>query len=266
VIRFRCACGCQQTFLIGDLAGRAIRCPSSGRRWRFSPETLARRRLPAERLRKWSRPNEILPYLAARAGDRKRRLLHCSFCRLRWRELAPFHRRAVETAERYADGLAGDEELAVAAALAGEDPRALAESEGAIGSWVSRFYGLWTEGPPRSPAPPWVLAALRNDELSFPEPATPAERKARCDAIRELFGCLFWAPALDPTWLAWGDGTVPKLARAISDERRWADLPILGDALEEAGCSDAVFLDHCRQPAEHRPGCWLLDLLAGRKT
>jgi len=42
-------------------------------------------------------------------------------------------------------------------------------------------------------------------------------------------------------------------------------LPNLADALEDAGCRNADLLDHCRQPGEHVRGCWLLDLLLGKK-
>lgn len=69
---------------------------------------------------------------------------------------------------------------------------------------------------------------------------------------------------LDPTWLAWCDKTVPKLARAIYEERAFDRLPILADALEEAGCADADILDHCRQPGEHVRGCWVIDLILGK--
>jgi hypothetical protein len=57
---------------------------------------------------------------------------------------------------------------------------------------------------------------------------------------------------------------VVKIARTITDERRFGDLPVLADALEEAGCTDPNFLVHCRRPAEHVLGCWLLDALLGR--
>ena len=42
---------------------------------------------------------------------------------------------------------------------------------------------------------------------------------------------------IEPSWLAWNDATVAKVAYAISTEKRWEDLPILADALEEAGCT-----------------------------
>ncbi len=59
--------------------------------------------------------------------------------------------------------------------------------------------------------------------------------------------------------LTWDGGTVPKLARAISEGGAFQDLPVLGDALEEAGCTNAAVLNHCRRPGEHWRGCWVLD-------
>jgi CheY-like chemotaxis protein len=67
------------------------------------------------------------------------------------------------------------------------------------------------------------------------------------------------AVAFDPAFLTWGGGTIPNLARTISDEGAFHDLPVLADALEEAGCTDADALDHCRRPGEHLRGCWVLD-------
>jgi carbon storage regulator len=71
--------------------------------------------------------------------------------------------------------------------------------------------------------------------------------------------CPAVAVNLDPAWLAWKDGTVARLARAIRDERAWDRLPILADALEEAGCADAVILGHCRAGAAHWAGCRVVD-------
>jgi ATP-dependent Clp protease ATP-binding subunit ClpA len=67
----------------------------------------------------------------------------------------------------------------------------------------------------------------------------------------------------DPAWLTREGGQAARVARAIYEERRWGDLPVLADALEEAGCADREILDHCRRPGEHGPGCWVLDLLLG---
>jgi hypothetical protein len=55
-----------------------------------------------------------------------------------------------------------------------------------------------------------------------------------------------------------------QLACAIYDDRAFEQLPILADALEEAGCDNADILAHCRGPGPHVRGCWLVDLLLGK--
>jgi hypothetical protein len=42
-------------------------------------------------------------------------------------------------------------------------------------------------------------------------------------------------------------------------------MPVLADALQDAGCDNTDILNHCRQPGEHVRGCWVVDLLTGRK-
>jgi hypothetical protein len=98
-----------------------------------------------------------------------------------------------------------------------------------------------------------------------------AETKGRAETYRRqstLLRCIFGNPfrpaALDPAWLRRNDGTAAKLAQAVYEERRFADLPILADALEEAGCTDAAILAHCREPGDHVRGCWVVDLLLGK--
>ncbi len=88
----------------------------------------------------------------------------------------------------------------------------------------------------------------------------------RCsDLLRELFGNPFRRARLDPDWLAWNAATVERLARAIYQEERFDELPLLADALTEAGCTDIQILDHLRQPSGHVCGCWALDLLLGKE-
>jgi hypothetical protein len=91
------------------------------------------------------------------------------------------------------------------------------------------------------------------------------ENGAQSSLLRDVVGNPFRLIAFDPTWLAWNGGTVPKLAQAIYDERRFADLPILADALEEAGCSEPAILSHCRSDGQHVRGCWVVDLLLGKE-
>ena len=90
------------------------------------------------------------------------------------------------------------------------------------------------------------------------------EAAEQCRLVRDIFPNPFLEFAFDPAWLEWNDGTVSELAPAIYDDRHFEDLPVLGDALEEAGCSDPLILDHCRSEAEHVRGCWVVDLMTGR--
>ena len=80
--------------------------------------------------------------------------------------------------------------------------------------------------------------------------------------LRCLFGNPFRPVPVIPS--AWRTPTVLGMARAIYTERRFEDLPILADALEDAGCTDAALLDHCRGPGPHVRGCWVVDLLLGK--
>ena len=83
--------------------------------------------------------------------------------------------------------------------------------------------------------------------------------------VRDIFGNPFHAVGIDVAWLTWHDGTVPKIAQAIYDSRAFGYLPILADALEEAGCEDAGILNHCREPGLHVEGCWVVDLVPGKE-
>src|SRR5262245_58234093 len=65
--------------------------------------------------------------------------------------------------------------------------------------------------------------------------------KETCIHREEIWEALFGPPSrvvLDPAWLAWNDGTIVRLAKAIAAEANYGALPILADALEEAGCTD----------------------------
>ena len=55
------------------------------------------------------------------------------------------------------------------------------------------------------------------------------------------------------------------MAREIYQRGSFQDLPILADALEDAGCDDAELLTHCRSQGEHVRGCWIVDAILGLK-
>ena len=82
--------------------------------------------------------------------------------------------------------------------------------------------------------------------------------------LRDIFGNPFRPASINPSWLTWNDGAIGKIAEGIYDKRAFDRVPILADALEEAGCTDASILPHCRQPGEHARGCWVIDMLLGK--
>jgi hypothetical protein len=55
-----------------------------------------------------------------------------------------------------------------------------------------------------------------------------------------------------------------QIAQGVHEEQRFGDLPVLADALEEAGCDEQTILSHCRSEGPHVRGCWVLDLLLDR--
>jgi hypothetical protein len=79
--------------------------------------------------------------------------------------------------------------------------------------------------------------------------------------VRDVFGSFFYRVAIDPRWLS---STVLDLARTIDAEKCYERMPILADALMDAGCDDEALLNHCQQPIEHVKGCWAIDLLLGK--
>jgi hypothetical protein len=87
------------------------------------------------------------------------------------------------------------------------------------------------------------------------------ERAAQAALLRDILGNPFRPVKPASDWLKWNNGTIPALVRSIYEARAFDQLPLLADALEDAGCTNPVILDHCREPAEHAPGCWLLDAL-----
>lgn len=63
----------------------------------------------------------------------------------------------------------------------------------------------------------------------------------------------------------WRTGNVIALAQAIDGERAFDRLPILADAMEDAGCTNVEVLNHCRQPSVHVRGCWVVDLVLAKE-
>jgi hypothetical protein len=80
--------------------------------------------------------------------------------------------------------------------------------------------------------------------------------------LRDIFGNPFRPVTFNPHWLT---ATVQRLASLIYEERQFDKMPLLGDALEEAGCDNADVLQHCRAGGEHVRGCWVVDKMLGKE-
>ncbi|WP_238602719.1 hypothetical protein [Fimbriiglobus ruber] len=89
--------------------------------------------------------------------------------------------------------------------------------------------------------------------------STPDDRTI---LARDIFGNPFRPVIFDPAWLT---STGIALARQMYDSHDFSAMPILADALEDAGCCHDQVLSHCRGPGPHVRGCWVVDLLLGKE-
>jgi hypothetical protein len=219
----------------------------------------------------WTALDSMLRYLESHKGiywtspgRHRMRLFACACVRCVWEYLdQPGSRAAVEAAEAQADGRASSWQLrdasrrafAVAHTSPTEGDRTPRQQRAALAAAAVASHNA-------QDAVRLVLRAL------FADPALAGERfptrEDCCGLLRELFGNPFRPTTVAPEWLRWNDGTLSKIARAIHDERAPDRLPLLADALEDAGCTDPVLLDHCRGPGRHVRGCWVVDLLRGQ--
>jgi hypothetical protein len=91
---------------------------------------------------------------------------------------------------------------------------------------------------------------------------TSERRRVAQSHIRCVLGNPFRPVTLDHSWIS---SNVVDLARTIYDERAFERLPILADALMDAGCADEQMLKHCRSKGPHVRGCWVVDLVLGKE-
>ena len=214
-----------------------------------------------------------------KAGRRKLRLFGCFSCRQLWEQMTDARsQHAVEVAERLADDRAAPAEVKRAAEQAtmarvaainlanqgGIQYRRDAEARG----WLSN--DEWTAAGAATAVldTAWRSFTCRTlfywrTESDLARTLSPARRRAQANALRCICGNPFRPVEVDPSWLTWNEGTVRRVARSIYDDRAWDQLPVLGDALEDAGCTHEGMLAHCRGPGPHTRGCWVMDLLLG---
>jgi hypothetical protein len=96
-----------------------------------------------------------------------------------------------------------------------------------------------------------------------------ADLKALGRFLLELCGNVCSPPVLDPAWLT---RDVVALAESIESQGTFESMPILNDALLDAGCNSRAVLRHCRgllehedQPNQHAPGCWVIAAILNRE-
>ena len=214
----------------------------------------------------------MLTFLGGKPGERKLRLFTCACWRQRWPEPTdPRSAWAVAAAERYADGLCSWAAVKAAHEEASLCLRAAGQALDEAGWGTDRAAFRAAQDRHRAAcATEWATAggnifAAEHVLRLAQEGATKKQRAGFADLVREVFGNPFRAAPVDPAWLTWHGGLLVSMARRMYDGRDFADMPVLADALEEAGCTDASILDHLRSPGAHVRGCWAVDLLLGKE-
>jgi hypothetical protein len=211
-----------------------------------------------------TQPWRMLEFLLGpgRASDRKLRLFAAACCRRSWEQLTNRELRlSIETAELFADGKVSQKargSVFAAAKASGvtfkTSPPCVAFAASLcsvkdIRLWIGTIWYQSLGGPIQQHS---STAVLLRDIFGNPFRPLPPRKGQRS-----------WQKKLG-AWLAWKDGTVAKPAQGIYEARAFDHLPVLADALEEAGCTDAALLGHLRGPGPHVRGCHGVDLLLGR--
>jgi hypothetical protein len=248
---FHCPCCSGHYLLPASAAGQTFVCPMTSVRFRL-PGGL-RSNFGPDQWQTCDRPRVLLSclrLLGRPLDERRLRLLTVAVSRLgeppasvgRWSAI-------LAAGEHHADGLLPEPARRAAAAEADVLAGQVMFAEGQA-AWPARLL------------PTGLRAGTLNEgELVWNLLECSAMQSG---AIRELAGNPFDLHRILPQWLASNDRAVPHLAAAIYEERAFERLPILADALEDAGCADSGLLDHLRGPGPHTLGCWALDLLRGR--
>jgi hypothetical protein len=215
----------------------------------------------------------------SKRGRRRLRLFGCASCRLFCdAESDPRSLAAIEYTERFTDGEVGAAEMAEAAKAAHRAtldiefrrrPEGTKRTEipGLLAA-VAAFHLVAKHGKRADWCAYAVFRASPAPNLPFLTP-DPVEQQRWADQLRlmsqllrDIVGNPFRPITLKPSWRT---SNVVALARGIYDDRAFDHLPILADALEEAGCTDQTVLNHLRGPGPHVRGCWAVDLLLGKE-
>jgi hypothetical protein len=227
---------------------------------------------------------KLLFEVAPQGGERRLRLFACACCRLAWPLLAPPAQQTVEMFEGLADGVAISREVPTRFRVQADTGSAgvwAVEAVEGLRGWFSHpfdaagiaAHGLrWQMQPqagfrgPLDSAAAVPAHAARAARDAVGEWAWTRARALEVALVADIYGTAFHGPwTVRPEWLRWNDGCLVKMAQVLYDSHRFEEMPILADALEEAGCEDAHVLDHCRSHPRHARGCWVVDALLRRE-
>lgn len=198
---------------------------------------------------------EPLSFLDGTTSDRKLRLFSCGCCRRLWDTLTDSERAVVEAAERIIDGARTAPDIALVdhATTHWNSPnypfRYSWRSVGCI------FHGVRGRTPAQMQ---WWISGLAGYS-GTKTPATRQEARAQMILLRDVVGNPFRPVAFSPEWRS---ETAVILAQQMYELREFSAMPILADALQDAGCDNEELLNHCRDTTQpHIRGCWVVDLV-----
>jgi hypothetical protein len=205
-------------------------------------------------------------------SKRKLRLFGCACVRRVWGALADDRlRRALEVAERFADGLATPRQLASARKAAQTLCKGIGDiiadhGPMAVGALCGQGVSVFTVAESTGA----IAAEARSDEGASWDTAHAQEQRAQAVLLRDIFGNPFKPVVVNEAWLT---PAITRLGQAAYDARRLPEdsldqsgLAVLADALEEARCAEEAILGHLRQPGQvHVRGCWCLDVILGKR-
>lgn len=189
-------------------------------------------------------------------NSRKARLFACGCFRLIWDRITlPGIKEDVELAEARADRQVKQSDLRNRRFPPGDSPPNSPD-------WFLRLYVssiLGTKITPEYMA--WVTRVCFHPELWYTR-YSGETNSAQANLARDIFGNPFRSVAFDPNWQT---ATAVGLAQTMYDARDFGAMPILADALQDAGCEDESILTHCRDANQaHVRGCWVVDAILGR--
>ncbi|MFM8274043.1 MAG: hypothetical protein ACKODX_17170 [Gemmata sp.] len=190
----------------------------------------------------------------AAKGQRKLRLYACA-CSRRARHLftSELSGKAVETAEQYAEGAISQD------ALERECVRGM--QHGALCCHVCDGIGAAVVHAPYAAVEAVAWASNGKTPGSY-YLVRDAERSAQIAILRDIFGNPFRPVTFAPSWRA---DTARALAAQMYESRDFSAMPVLADALRDAGCDSDDILSHCRGEGPHVRGCWVVDLVLGKE-